>query len=176
MARGARLGVSADAGRPAANASAVFFAAHAGNAALLPTLQKAGDDVDSPTTMFGIAPTAPLEIASGWGYTVVMRTLLDLGARIDGPAGRNRPIIAAVEGHQLDSARLLIERGANVNLADDQGRTPLMHAAVADFGDTRMVELLLKAGARKDVSDAGGLTAADYARQFNHEETLALVK
>jgi ankyrin repeat protein len=74
-----------------------------------------------------------------------------------------------VQGHQLEAARLLLERGADVNRAGAVGRTPLMHAAVADFGDTRLVDLLLKAGARKDVRDAGGLTAADYARQYGHE-------
>jgi N-acyl-D-amino-acid deacylase len=176
MARGAQVRVPGDRGKPAADASTLFFAAHAGNAAILSTLQKGGDGVDSPTRMFGTVPVAPLELASAWGYTPVMRTLLDLGAKVGGPAGMNAPLIAAVQGHQLDSARLLIERGANVNLVDDEGRTPLMHAAVADFGDTRMVELLLKAGARKDTRDAGGLAAADYARQFNHEKTLALVR
>ena len=175
-ARGATVRVPPDKGKPAADASALFFATHAGNSTLLPALQKAGDSVDAPTMMFGIAPVAPLEVASGWSYTSVIRTLLDLGARIEGPAGQNLPLIAAVQGHQLESVKLLIERGANVNLADDKGRTPLMHAAVADFGDTRMVELLLKAGAKQDARDAGGLTAADYARQFNHEKTLALVK
>ena len=176
LARGATVRVPADKGKPAADASAVFFAAHAGNSTLLPALQKAGDSVDTPTLMFGTAPVAPLELASAWSYLPVIRALLDLGAKVGGPSGLNGPLVAAVQGHQLESARLLIERGANVNLADDEGRTPLMYAAVADFGDTRMVDLLLKAGARKDVRDAAGLTAADYARQFNHEEALALVK
>ena len=51
-----------------------------------------------------------------------------------------------------------------------------MHAAIADFGDARMVELLLKAGARKDVRDADGLTAADYARQFQHDKLSGLLR
>jgi hypothetical protein len=39
-----------------------------------------------------------------------------------------------------------------------------------------MVEALLRAGARKDARDKAGLTAADYARQFKHEQALSLVK
>ncbi|MGQ3292069.1 MAG: ankyrin repeat domain-containing protein, partial [Shinella sp.] len=41
---------------------------------------------------------------------------------------------------------LLIKAGANVNLADDDGVTPLQHARGRGFGE--MVALLEKAGAK----------------------------
>jgi ankyrin repeat protein len=170
LARGAQLRVPADKGKPAANATVTFFASHAGNAAVLPALRKLGDDLEAPNLMFGTFPVTPLFLATSWGYTAVMRALIDLGARVDElEPDADGALVAAVQGHQLEAARLLLERGADVNRAGAVGRTPLMHAAVADFGDTRMVDLLLKAGARKDVRDAGGLTAADYARQYGHE-------
>jgi ankyrin repeat protein len=47
--------------------------------------------------------------------------------------------------------------------------TPLMYAAVADFGDSAMIDLLLASGARTDGRDKTGRSAADYARQYGHE-------
>ena len=41
-------------------------------------------------------------------------------------------------------AELLIKAGANVNITDVNGQTPLMRAA----DDTKMIELLKTAGAR----------------------------
>ena len=67
MARGAQVRVPEAKGKPAADASALFFAAHSGNATILPTLRKAGDDPDSPTMMFGTFPVTPLQIATSWG-------------------------------------------------------------------------------------------------------------
>ena len=177
MARGAQVRVPADKGKPAANASALFFAAHSGNATILPLLRQAGDDPDSPTMMFGTFPVTPLHIATAWGYTSVMRALLDLGAKVDEQQpNSDGPLIFAVQNHQVEAASLLIERRADVNRPGDNGRTPLMHAAIADFGDARMVELLLKAGARKDVRDADGVTPADYARQYRHQKLADLLK
>ena len=127
--------------------------------------------------MFGTFPVMPLQIATAWGYIPVMRSLLDLGAKVDEQQpNSDGPLIFAVQNHQVEAARLLIERGADVNRPGDKGRTPLMHAAIADFGDARMVELLLKAGARKDVRDADGVTPADYARQYQHEQLSGLLK
>ena len=106
-----------------------------------------------------------------------MRSLLDLGAKVDEQQpNSDGPLIFAVQNHQVEAASLLIERGADVNRPGDNGRTPLMHAAIADFGDARMVELLLKAGARKDVRDADGVTPADYARQYRHQKLADLLK
>ena len=75
--------------------------------------------------------------------------------------------------NHLDFARLLIERGADVNRVDEKGMTPLMYAAVADFGDSAMIDLLLASGARTGVRDKGGLSAADYAQQYGHQQLIA---
>ena len=52
-------------------------------------------------------------------------------------------------------ARTLIERGANVNVVDKLGMTPLLWAASMDFGDPAMIELLLKSGAKADATQQG---------------------
>ncbi|MBV9770161.1 MAG: hypothetical protein JOZ32_11370, partial [Bryobacterales bacterium] len=62
----------------------------------------------------------------------------------------------------------LIDRGADVNHADKIGFTPLLYAASIDFGDSAMIDLLLKSGARADVRTKDGLTALDLARKYRH--------
>lgn len=59
------------------------------------------------------------------------------------------PLAGAVEAGDLDSAKLLLEGGADVNDTDGNGHTPLI-IAVRE-GDFNMTELLLQSGA--DVND-----------------------
>ena len=70
-------------------------------------------------------------------------------------------------------ARLLIQRGADVNHVDKKGMTPLLYAASIDFGDSAMIDLLLRSGAQPGTRDKEGLTALDLARKYNHTHLLA---
>jgi ankyrin repeat protein len=79
----------------------------------------------------------------------------------------------AVLGNQVDLAQLLIARGADVNRTDKIGFTPLLYAASIDFGDSAMIDLLLKSGARADVRTKEGLTALDLARKYKHTHLIA---
>ena len=56
----------------------------------------------------------------------------------------------------------LIEKGANVQAADNTGKTALMYAA--EGGDIGKVRLLLAAGANASVQTQDGKTAADFAK------------
>ena len=70
-------------------------------------------------------------------------------------------------------ARLLIARGAKVDAVDKKGMTPLLYAASIDFGDSRMIDLLIKSGANKQARTKEGLTALDLAQKYNHTNLLA---
>jgi cytohesin len=61
----------------------------------------------------------------------------------------------------MDAAKLLIEAGADVNVARPNGETAL-HVA-AQNGNTAMVQLLADSGAKLDAKTETGLTALDYA-------------
>ena len=61
----------------------------------------------------------------------------------------------------LATARLLIERGAKFDIADNRGKTALMIAAERNHPE--IVELLLKAGANPMSQDKQGKTAAQLA-------------
>ena len=66
-------------------------------------------------------------------------------------------LYAALYGH-LRVARLLLERGANVNAAStDDECTALMYAS--EGGHLGIVQLLLASGANKDAVNAQGQTA-----------------
>ena len=79
--------------------------------------------------------------------------------------------------HLLDAAtaKMMIERGADVNTVDPMGRTPLMYAAASDLLPLDVVKLLVEHGAdvnardiHKDGGDSG-LSVLDIARL--HGET-----
>ena len=79
----------------------------------------------------------------------MMRYLIEKGADVNAPVGLNggdhisRPLTAALSTCQIDTARLLIERGADVRDGDFSGRTP-MTMAVSNCVEA--IELLLASG------------------------------
>jgi hypothetical protein len=61
----------------------------------------------------------------------------------------------------MESIRLLLAAGADINAADRLGRTPLLGAAFWGYDD--VVRMLADNGARLDARDAQGRGALDYA-------------
>ena len=59
--------------------------------------------------------------------------------------------------------RILLERGADVNLFDNNGCTALMRAAYGGYAS--LVEELLANGADKDMTDKEGNKAIHYVRE-----------
>lgn len=47
--------------------------------------------------------------------------------------------------------KILIERGANINLQDNEGMTAL--SVSAEFGDTKLAKLLIENGANVNLAD-----------------------
>jgi len=75
--------------------------------------------------------------------------------------------------NRTETATLLIEKGADPNLADKDGRTPLMLAAIN--GNEALVRSLLEAKAGLSAKDAQGMTARDWAVKKNKEAVLPLL-
>ena len=68
--------------------------------------------------------------------------LLDEGAQINYLTLQNEtPLDLACQGKQWDTAKILLERGADPTLQNAQGQTPLMSAVLT--GEVKMVRLLL---------------------------------
>lgn len=97
----------------------------------------------------------------------VIRALVGKGARVNEPNSAGftplRLAVAAKKPH--DSVRALVEAGADVNLADEDGNGPLHYA----FDSPSIAELLIKAGADLFAKNAKGETATDWARERDGE-------
>jgi hypothetical protein len=97
------------------------------------------------------------------GDTAAIRELVAKGADPNAPSGGNdwTPLLHAIHKHQNASIAALIDAGADPNLADDQGVTPLMMAAGYGYDDT--VRLLLARHADPTIKRPNGETALDWA-------------
>ena len=70
-------------------------------------------------------------------------------------------LFAAVTNGRVDEVKKLIAQGADVNVVDEYGRTPLHITAAA--GQVEIVKLLLAHGARLEIKDNAGRTPLHYA-------------
>src|SRR5947208_17118246 len=88
------------------------------------------------TALHGLANVA----GPGSDHLGVIASLIDAGAQVDGPDPAHRPLHLAVRLTLLPAARLLLERGAAVDLVDGEGKTALEIAREAGQGG--MIALL----------------------------------
>eukprot|EP01038_Epipyxis_sp_PR26KG_P009180 gene9180-12379_t len=87
----------------------------------------------------------------------IEKLLQNTGANPNWPDSSKEGQTALMATKNKDIAELLIKYGANVNMQDDDGVTPLFYAAGYDSGD--IAELLLKYGANINHQDKFGETA-----------------
>ncbi|HWF11826.1 MAG TPA: ankyrin repeat domain-containing protein [Bryobacteraceae bacterium] len=138
--------------------SPLMLATTVGNAEILKPLHDAGAPLDRTVV-------AAVRV----GKAEAVKTLLDIGAKVDEPDGADiTPLERAVLANEIDIARLLIARGANVNHVGRTGMTPLLYAASIYYGDSGMIALLLKSGARKNAVTKEGLSAAALAVKYGN--------
>jgi ankyrin repeat protein len=128
--------------------SPYLYAAAEGRLEILRMTLKAGADLKSVNRYGGVG----LIPAAHHGHPDIVRELLKTDINIDhvnrlGWTALLEAIILSDGGptHQ-EILKLLIDAGANVNLADRDGVTPLAHAEQRNYRE--MVELLKAAGAR----------------------------
>lgn len=74
----------------------------------------------------------------------------------------------------MNSVRLLVSKGADVNAVNEPGFRPLHWAA--GNGHLAVVELLLSNGARPNVVGANGRSPLDMAVIGDHQEVAALLR
>ena len=99
-----------------------------------------------------------LYLAANGGYETLARQLLDRDPLID-ERSRGQGAIAlsaAVAQNHVEVVRLLLDRGADVNVANNDGETPLHCASRLSYTD--MVMLLLAEGADVNVANNDGST------------------
>lgn len=146
--------------------------------------------------------------AAGVSNIEILRALLASGASLNLRAGPMlmTPLMAAVHPGGLDKVRLILERGADPNRANELGMTALSMASTgmprivaimiahganvnskdkygvtplmeaARCGKTAIVRLLLEAGADPRAKDKAGWDPERYAKAGKHEKIVLLLK
>ena len=110
-------------------------------------------------------------------YEDLVELLLNNGAKavidIGEPVHEGTPLGSAMGNFHQKVARLLIIHGADVNLGDDNGYTPL-HAACTG-GLTDMVNLLIEYGANVNVIGTGNYTPLQAAACMGKKDIMAIL-
>jgi len=99
---------------------------------------------------------------------IVKRLLFRLSAR------REKALIRAAEGGNLDLVRALLEAGTNPNSRCNDGFTALMWAAAR--GHIEVVQALLDFGADRGARSSRGRTAAEIAIQERQEDIVGYLR
>jgi len=137
----------------------------------------------SESSANAVAPDGfgPLGLAVFFGRLEAAQALLDAGADPNTPASnpfRVCPIHSAAAhrdpGRSLELCRLLLERGANPNVAQAGGWTPLHQAAT--HGRRAVAELLLAHGASREAVSEDGRTPLQMAEAKDHAEIRPLLE
>jgi len=138
----------------------LFDAAKLGRADLIPALVKTGADVNA----YNERGFTPLILAAYNGQADAVEALIAAGAdacKPDATQGNTAQMGVAFKGDDALAARLLKEK-CDVNARNNAGQTALMMASL--FGRSQQMALLLAAGAKADIVDAAGRSAASVAR------------
>jgi ankyrin repeat protein len=115
----------------------------------------------------------------------LLKLLLKHRCHVDEARSGTTALISAVGNGSLEIISFLIEQGADVNHKDNDGRTPLIHAAwAAKFciapadqqNAIRIVELLLSAGARLADKDRWDRTAFFYVEHARGKKVIQFFK
>jgi ankyrin repeat protein len=140
-------------------------------------------DRDAVDELLAADPTLTVFEAAALGRTDRLRELLDedpIRANAFGDDGFHPLGLACFFGN-LEAARLLLDRGADVNAlsTNEHVQTAALHAAAAAGADeaTRyeLVKLALEHGADPNLPQGGGFRAIDAARQNGDARVEALL-
>lgn len=103
--------------------------------------------------------------------------LLDGGVDVNGRTRNGSYAFnhAAVE-NKVDVMWILLDRGADPNVQNSQGDTPLICATKYAGGKATTVKLLVEAGTDLTVRDNKGKTALEYAKAKEQQGAIALLE
>jgi len=161
----------------------LMTAARAGNPDIVRMLIEHGADVNAKGETYG---ETALVWAANENHAEAAKVLLAHGADVNGrsaaierekdrfglegvltilPHGSWTPLMYAARQGSLDAARVLVDGGANLNLTDPDGTTPLILGIINEHYDT--AAMLAERGADPNITDAAGMGALYAAVDMN---------
>lgn len=139
------------------------------------TLVKSGD---FSLDRFAQNGDTALVLAAKWGSKAAIKCLLAYGAKPNqcDEAGHT-PLFAAAGQYEasLDVVKLLVENGADINMASGDLRCTPLHGAAQIPPNSHIVQFLLSRGASTEVKNADGLTPLYIASRQNCVFTVKLL-
>jgi ankyrin repeat protein len=114
--------------------------------------------------------------AAGDGDANKVTALLDSGVDVNGRSAKGSYALnnAAVE-NEVEVMKILLARGADPNVRNSQGDTPLICATKYAGGKAATVKLLVESGTDLTIQDDKGKTALDYAKAKEEDEAVVLL-
>ncbi|KAH7303458.1 ankyrin repeat-containing domain protein [Stachybotrys elegans] len=111
--------------------------------------------------------------AARLGHSNIVGLILDHGVPINTLFTDGTALIKAIKRSEMEMAMLLLEHGANVNMAMKNGMTPLI--AASRLGNPDIVQELMQRSASAEHTMDGGETALLSAAGCNHPEVLKIL-
>jgi ankyrin repeat protein len=174
------------------NATALHKAAIGGDVETLRILLDAGVDVNARDA----ADFTALMGATSNGSVAAVKLLLAHGARVNDASGGGEVIthkhgvqqngvtalgsftalLYAAVSAPVDVVRALLDAGADVNVRDVRGLTPLITAVATDHFQIETIRLLIARGARVNDQSLANETALDWAEKFRPTPVVRMLK
>lgn len=110
---------------------------------------------------------------AGEGDAGVLTVLLQRGARPDAGAGETPALFAAAAANHTECIRVLLEAGADINVRNTKGSTPLMAAAF--HGKLDALRQLLDAGADRHLRNNDNTNAEGFAKVRGSPEAVEML-
>lgn len=108
------------------------------------------------------------------GDTDALRTFPNVDKMINARDAEDwTPLMWAAATGQMQTAQVLLGRGAKMDVQSKKGETALMVAAQSC--DEPILLLLIHAGAKADLKNKAGETVRDILQQLGHDDTLAKI-
>jgi len=118
--------------------------------------------------------TSVLILACYKGNDAVANFLIENNADINYVSKNGTALMACVVKGKFELVDKLLNKGANIDLLDQNGMTALMLAV--QFNNPEMVKKMLNANANKELKCKQNKTAFEYAVELNYEEIIILLK
>ena len=115
--------------------------------------------------------------AAGGGDTSRVLTLLESGVDVNArTSDESYALNRAAVYNQAEMVRLLLDRGADPNVQNGEGDTPLICATKYAGGHAATVKLLVEGGTDLMIKDKDGKTALDYAKAKGQQKAIEILE